>query len=211
MGCFSHTHSSDGRLPCVVLTIAMSRRHPLVDAADGGDYQEVERLLNAGQSPDTRGHVSGWGASATHTALMAASWRGHNTIVELLIEKGASLDLKNSVAYTALMYSCDLNHTHTCRVLCSHGADLDLQNHAGDTALHIACYRGHSQPVSALLEHGARTDIKNKAGRTAVEVAQREKINEWQHCVDLFTHEAREEIVDQSHKLERPAKRAKRD
>eukprot|EP00004_Rigifila_ramosa_P021975 TRINITY_DN5922_c0_g1_i2.p2 TRINITY_DN5922_c0_g1~~TRINITY_DN5922_c0_g1_i2.p2 ORF type:complete len:242 (-),score=51.14 TRINITY_DN5922_c0_g1_i2:62-787(-) len=150
----------------------MSEEYPLIEEAEKGHFEEVQRLIRLGESPDTRGKCSGWEASNL-TALMVAAYNAHNSIVDFLIAHGACVDTQSSDGYTALIYAARNNHTLTALTLIKHSANLDAQTNQGFTALHFACSMGHSEIVAALLRHGARTDIKDRVGETALNAATR--------------------------------------
>ena len=83
-------------LPVVVLALifaaptgafAVGADGQLIEAANSGDATAVERLLAGGADID---HRSAEGA----TALMFASQKGHDAIVEALLGKDAALDVQ---------------------------------------------------------------------------------------------------------------------
>lgn len=55
----------------------------LVDAAAGGEYDKVTKLLSKGASPNSEYQGT--------TAIMWAAQNGHSKVVELLIKKGQML------------------------------------------------------------------------------------------------------------------------
>ena len=60
-----------------------------VSAAERGDYNLVSSLLSQGINID--------GNSNGHTALIRASYNGHERVVSLLIERGANIDIQTNV------------------------------------------------------------------------------------------------------------------
>ena len=61
----------------------------LIAVAESGDASEVRRLLDDGADPNYQ-------VAESPTALMAASLGGHGAIVDLLLVKGAAVDLQDA-------------------------------------------------------------------------------------------------------------------
>ena len=88
------------------------------------------------------------------TALMCASKEGHYEVVELLLGKGAQVDLQDSRGWSALMYSCASGHSRVAKVLLEYGANADLQSCSWESAYSLALL--HEDPkMSTLLEEEA--------------------------------------------------------
>ena len=112
----------------------------LCEAARDGDALEVERLLDAGASPES-GQASGY------TSLGLAVNRGHTDVVELLLRRRASPDTPICVNdATPLMISVVWDRRDVLSLLLAHGCSLDKQGTSGSyrdqTALDIALQRG---------------------------------------------------------------------
>jgi serine/threonine-protein phosphatase 6 regulatory ankyrin repeat subunit B len=54
--------------------------------------------------------------------LINAAWAGQNDVVELLLSKGADLNLKGDLGDTALSRATDSGHTETIQILKQAGA-----------------------------------------------------------------------------------------
>ena len=105
------------------------------------------------------------------TALIYAVVHGHSKIAELLIEKGASLDIRGSgatVLMYAVMYTVTGDDSPMVELLIEKGASLDMQNEVGDTPLIYAVADDDSHMVELLLEKGASLDIQDEGGNTAL-------------------------------------------
>jgi ankyrin repeat protein len=109
-------------------------------AVIGDDVAAIETFLSvfgpAIDEKDTTGR----------TALMFAAVCGHTHIAELLIQKGADLDVQNTAHF--------------------------MTGQTGSTALIHAARCGHDDIVKLLLEAGADTEKQNKYGKTALQVAR---------------------------------------
>jgi ankyrin repeat protein len=97
----------------------------------------------------------------TTNCLIVATIKGHEHIVQLLLEAGATPDLiDDCYRMTALMIACELGHEHIVQLLLEAGATPDLiDNRYHMTALMIACELGHEHIVQLLLEAGATPDL----------------------------------------------------
>ena len=70
------------------------RHRALALAAQGGRLEIVRLLLDAGEDPN---RYNPKGTHAHSTPLHQAVWSGHDAIVRLLVERGASLDIKDTI------------------------------------------------------------------------------------------------------------------
>ena len=102
--------------------------------------------------------------------------------VELLLAKGANLDLANAKGQTALMLATVKGHSEIVKVLLAKGANCELQDTEGETALMLASaatevvssdYGKYTQIVALLLDHGAKLEAHDQAGNSAIYYAQR--------------------------------------
>eukprot|EP00004_Rigifila_ramosa_P022648 TRINITY_DN6214_c0_g1_i2.p1 TRINITY_DN6214_c0_g1~~TRINITY_DN6214_c0_g1_i2.p1 ORF type:complete len:275 (-),score=44.48 TRINITY_DN6214_c0_g1_i2:112-936(-) len=137
-------------------------------AAWNGEFSEVEHRIKAGENPDTCGTCSASPFATNLTPLMVASHRGHTKIVELLISRGACVDLRDCFGRTALMLCVLNNHTSIALCLINNGACLDRQNNSGETALMCAAHTNHTPSALLLIHHGAKIDIHDNFGWTAL-------------------------------------------
>ena len=66
---------------------------------------------------------------------MAAAFEGQKTMVRMLLQRGASVDLQDSLGLTALMHAATNGQTTTVQALLDAKADASLQANNGYTAL----------------------------------------------------------------------------
>eukprot|EP00232_Nephroselmis_pyriformis_P019070 CAMPEP_0182901328 /NCGR_PEP_ID=MMETSP0034_2-20130328/29571_1 /TAXON_ID=156128 /ORGANISM="Nephroselmis pyriformis, Strain CCMP717" /LENGTH=252 /DNA_ID=CAMNT_0025035729 /DNA_START=181 /DNA_END=935 /DNA_ORIENTATION=+ len=129
-------------------------------AAVRGDLKEVSRLLDMYRvSPDEPGED---GNSALHLACL---W-SRDTIVQVLLAKGASAGARNRNRSTPLHGAAFSGCERAISSLVAAGAEVSAADMFGDTPLHEACRRGHTGVVERLLAAGARTDVTNSGGHT---------------------------------------------
>ena len=113
-------------------------------AACRGNLKGVNLLLDAKALPDIPNKITGW------TPLTDAAQKGHEQIVDCLINNRASVDHHNNEGSTALMIAAYFGCTEVVDRLIKSQAKLDLRNNHGLTALDCAI-QGKQLPVVVLL------------------------------------------------------------
>jgi hypothetical protein len=103
------------------------------------------------------------------TLLMAAAVGGHEAMVRMLLQRGASVNLQDSVGGTALMHAANNGHTATVQALLDAKADASLQATEGDTALMIAELYKHTATAQLLREHATRLTAEAEAKAASAE------------------------------------------
>ena len=98
------------------------------------------------------------------SALMIASYCGDHKSVELLLENGAQVDLKDNDGWSALMYASLNGHSEVVKLLLENSAQVDLKDNRGCSVLMLASMMGHSEVVKRLLENGAQVDSVDEEG-----------------------------------------------
>ncbi|KAJ6216580.1 hypothetical protein RDWZM_007737 [Blomia tropicalis] len=121
---------------------------PLMEAASGG-YVEVGRVLldkgadvNAPPVPASR-----------DTALTIAADKGHSAFVELLIKRGAMVDVKNKKGYSPLWLACNGGHYDVVQILANSKCDVDSTDNRKFSCMMAAFRRGHVKIVKFLVRH----------------------------------------------------------
>lgn len=162
----------------------------IVDAAKSGDAAAVRAAIAADPAAVSHRDPSG------ETPLMAALYRGHADVVELLIDAGAPLDIFAAAAtgrvaeletaltttavdrfsydgWTALHLAAFFGRTDAVRVLLDAAAPLSAvsQNSLRNTALHAATAGTHSQAALLLIERGADVHATDAGGHTPLHIA----------------------------------------
>lgn len=103
------------------------------------------------------------------TALIVASKDLDFGIVDLLIKKGANLNIQCSAGKTALLYAAQNGDNDFVELL--KNSDLNIQDEKGNTALMNAAINGFSRIVSKLLQYGADKHKENNAENSAEDMA----------------------------------------
>jgi ankyrin repeat protein len=95
-------------------------------------------------------------------ALQAASVRGHEHIVKLLIESGADVSAQDGEGGNALQDALDGGYERIVKLLLDSGADVNTQGGRYGNMLQAASARGHERIVKLLLDRG--TDVNAHGG-----------------------------------------------
>lgn len=82
--------------------------------------------------------------------LIAAAGEGHEGVVLLLLQYGASVNTQSNTGGTALSYAAFNGKEEVARLLLEEGADINIRASNGQTALEMATSQGH-EGVSRLL------------------------------------------------------------
>jgi uncharacterized protein len=93
--------------------------------------------------------------------IVIAAETGKKDMVELLIEKGANVELtEGDSGFTALMHAAACGHVGVVQALLTKGrASIDAI-HEGDSALTLASANGKMQAVIALLDEGSAVNLQ---------------------------------------------------
>lgn len=105
------------------------------------------------------------------TGLHLAAYFGVKASVQLLLDRGADVNLKESEGRTSLCWASESGHIEVVRLLLKKGADLEAADGYGWTPLHLALWSGHIEVVRLLLEEGADLEAGDEDGRTPLLLA----------------------------------------
>ena len=100
-------------------------------------------------------------SSKGRTALMIASYAGHQQCVQMLTSANANVDIQDNKGYTALMLATECNSIDIVSHLLSLNANVNLQTQEDDTALIIACRNCQAHIVKLLLDYKADPLVAN--------------------------------------------------
>ncbi|OWY96418.1 hypothetical protein PHMEG_00033316 [Phytophthora megakarya] len=117
------------------------------------------------------------------TPLIAASQRDLVQIVNTLLHKKASVELRTKDGRSALHIAAEEGRVDVVCLLLQHGAEIDVVNKAKWTPLMMAANRGHRETIKFLVEKGASLTCKNQLGENAADVA---KFNSRTDVLDLL-------------------------
>jgi len=122
----------------------------LISAAAAGKTRRVDSLIQ-----EKIKNVNVKEDEAGLTALMKAAMNGHTQTVDLLIAKGADVNVEDKVSETALMKAAINGHLQTVDLLIKGGADVNVEDKYGKTALHWADFNNKTAIIKLLKANGA--------------------------------------------------------
>jgi len=147
-------------------------------AAWRGNLEEVKEMLSGGIVDVDEKDRYGF------TALIWASWNGHNELVKYLLANGANINEKDNDGNIALIGVSQYGRIEVVKYLLENGANINEKNIDGNTALILASWNGHIEIAKYLLENGANPTIRTKEddlyipNMTARDIATRVKEKE---------------------------------
>merc|ERR1719510_675057 len=144
------------------------REERLWNAAYAGNLAEVKQLLQFTFVDPTPKYGR---CRIGTTPLIAAAFKGHKDVVQLLLDNNADIDHRDSNVKTALMFAAWKGHKDVIQVLLDNGANVNHQDKKGYTALMKAAQYGHKEVVQLLLDNGANIDKQDSEGFTALILA----------------------------------------
>ena len=129
----------------VASPVAQDLSERLRDWAATGQAEAIRELLSDNEQVVVDStDEAGW------TALMHASSAGHDGVVRLLLDAGASVHLQNEAQDSALHLAAERGHTETARLLLEAGSDFMTRDANDRTPLFRAIERGRSEVVELL-------------------------------------------------------------
>ena len=135
-----------------------------------GLADHIGKLVAEGVDPD-------WRREDGVTTLMMAAMTNRLSVIEALLDHGATLELAAPDGLTALLAACagakTTRDTSAIELLLARGADPNRPNQEGNDALMTCARHGLVQGVIALLESGADPRRANRHGTTALMQAAR--------------------------------------
>ncbi|PIG84613.1 hypothetical protein AARAC_010916 [Aspergillus arachidicola] len=105
------------------------------------------------------------------SSLMAACAKGHNEIVQMLLQHGADVNTHDEFYGTALQAACYEGHDKVVEMLLEEGADVNRHGRFYGTALQAAYSGGHDRIVQFLLEKGAEVNVQGGEYGNALQAA----------------------------------------
>ena len=125
-------------------------KNNIIELTQYNDIEGVRKAIAEGADINILYESTSWDADTLLTTLMFATQCGLNEIAELLIEKGAKLDLQTKYGLTALMIASSFGNTRIAKQLIEKGANQDLKDCMGKTALMKAIHSGHAEIIELL-------------------------------------------------------------
>lgn len=111
--------------------------------------------------------------NAGDTPLILSAANGLGAIVNLLLDNGADISLKNALGDTAFLKACSKGKNTVALILLGRGGSSQLYTHnnAGYTCIILAAYANHIHTVALLADKGADLNAVSMNGMTAMMLA----------------------------------------
>lgn len=154
---------------------------PLMEAASGG-YAEVGRvLLDKGadvNSPPV--------PSSRDTALTIAADKGHYKFCELLINRGAHIDVRNKKGNTPMWLAANGGHFDIVQLLVHAGADVDAADNRKVTPLMSAFRKGHLKVVQFLVKEVNQFPSDIECMRYIATITDKDLLKKCHQCMETI-------------------------
>jgi ankyrin repeat protein len=145
-----------------------NHRTPLSYASEAGHIPVVKIFLADNRtfldSRDNNGRAP----------LAWAALKGHKEIAQMLLEKGADVNIQDKDGKTSLQWALENGHKEMAQMLLENRADVNIQDNAGKTSLLWASKEGHKEIAQMLLDKGADVNIQDKDWKTSLLWASKE-------------------------------------
>jgi ankyrin repeat protein len=124
----------------------------IIKASKSGDIEKMKMLLERDSSLIQARDGDG------STALHCAAWKGHQSMVALLLAAGADVNAHNKNEHwgtTPLHAAAHANQGAIAQMLIEQGANVNAQDMNGKTPLHHTTFHKAKAAARVLLTHGA--------------------------------------------------------
>ncbi|KAJ8713265.1 hypothetical protein PYW07_013635 [Mythimna separata] len=118
---------------------------------------------------DDTEHDMNQGDDHHFSPLHWACKEGHLKIVEMLIRRGARINVTNMGDDTPLHLAAAHGHRPIVQLLLQNRVDVNFTNEHGNSPLHYACFWGYTAIAEDLLLAGALVSLANKDGDTPLD------------------------------------------
>ena len=175
--------------------LARSPKLGLLETAALGTASQLDALLR--KDPANRKYRSAFGWTLLHVAAYA----GNVATTELLLKKGAAIEVRAESKFrnTPLQTALLTGELATAKLLLEHGADPLVRQHKGAAPMHEAALLGRQDLVQLLLDHGAEINSVADNGQTPLAEALRgghSDLAEWMKAKGAVTGIQSDEDVE---------------
>lgn len=148
----------------------------LIEAAHAGDVEHVRALLDGGANAEVRDH-RGWGL------LIYAIQGRHFALIEMLLERGVSLNRPTAYGSTPLGFAIEQEDVSLVTRLLQGGADPGFSLYRSPYPVHSAALKGNAEILGSLIDQGADVNPRLTDGRSPLHLAVEQQASD---CVELL-------------------------
>ena len=123
--------------------------------------------------------------SSRDTALTLAAASGHYRFVELLLSRGAQVDVRNKKGNSSLWLAANGGHLDVVQLLYSAGADIDSQDNRKVSCLMSAFRQGHCEVVKWLVKHVTQFPSDTELTRF-IAISDKDMIKKTLQCLEII-------------------------
>ncbi|CAH6787551.1 Ankrd31 [Phodopus roborovskii] len=154
--------------------------HMTRDTQEHRKDQSFRKRKGSLESPCSQGFTAGIKKRNVEgeSQLHMASREGNLSLVKVLVESGADVNLKDNAGWTPLHEASSEGFSDIITVLLEAGAHVNCESMDGTLPLHAAAVGNHLKAAEILLGHGANPNQKDQKQRTALEEADDGKMKE---------------------------------
>ena len=138
---------------------------PLISISSRGHIEAAKFLLDNGADIHAESN------EFSRTALFYSVLGGHTEVTELLLRKGAKVNINVGFGRTPLYYAVDKGHTEIAKLLILGGADKNFIMNDGLSLLHLAVISNNIEMVRTLVDLKCDINAKQRFGLTPLHLA----------------------------------------
>ena len=158
---------------------------PLHLAVDNGSEEIVKLLLKHGAYVNSACNFTSWDCCmplwlgvietstswGVYTPLLLAFGKGHEEVVNLLLEYGANVNAQDKDGKTVLHFDVEIGKDKISQQLLESGGNVNAEDNYCKTVLHFAVEKEQDKLGQILLECGANVDAEHMYGKTVQNIA----------------------------------------
>jgi hypothetical protein len=142
---------------------------PLTQAARDGNVPAIKNLLNSGSNINEHNSSNGW------TPLFWAIYYDKPDAVQILLDKGASVNIQDADGNSPLMLAISQGNKKIFKLLLEKGAEVNVKNKKQETPLSQAVYSADVELVKILICKDADVESVDAYGRNMITYAEENK------------------------------------
>merc|ERR1712088_1242948 len=115
-----------------------------------------------------------------------AADKGHYRFVELLLSRGAQVDVRNKKGNSSLWLAANGGHLDVVQLLHSAGADIDSQDNRKVSCLMAAFRKGHSKVVKWMVKHVSQFPSDTELTRYIATISDKDLLKKCHTCMEII-------------------------